>query len=757
MERHHEFYLTKPAKKWDDGLPLGNGRLGAMIMGKVNEETIFINEETIWYGKDRDRKNPDTKKHLEEIRSLLYEGKVEEAQFLAKMAITSTPKYMTPYQPAGDMRICLKGHHGKVENYRRSLNLDHAMAEVSYEMDGRKYKREHFVSHKYQVFVTRLTTEHPEGMTLSVNMSRKPFEQCTEAISKDTVCNYGICGAEGISYFTGITLDAGENAADTIGDFVYVRNAGEIVIYLACGTDFADPEYKKHCLERLEKAKEAGYENIYEEHLKEYEALYGRMELSIEGAHEFLKEMPADEMLAQVKEGDDGNVPYLMELLFHYARYLMISSSYDCLLPSNLQGIWNGEFVPPWQSEFTININTEMNYWMAEKCGLPECHLPLFAQVKRMVPKGQKTAEMLYGCRGFVAHHNTNIWANTDPEGIFDASPVWPMGAAWLSLHFYEHYRYTQDKAFLKQEALPVMREAIRFFEDYLTEGPDGYLLTGPSLSPENTYRSSVGEKGALCMGPAMDIEILHQLFGEYLKGCEILNLSEEESDAEKIRKIYEKLPPIRITEDGRIMEWQEAYEEMEPGHRHISHLYALHPGYEITEEKKELFAAARKTLEHRLTFGGGHTGWSRAWITCFWTRLKDGKEVGESMKKMLSSCIKDNLLDTHPPFQIDGNFGIGEAILESLVQSQNDYIEFLPALPPDWKSGRVRGMMLRGCIKADFSWENGKMKELFLTAGEDAAGQCKNEEIKEQSVKLRYNGLEKEIVLIKKQKTKVI
>jgi alpha-L-fucosidase 2 len=742
MERHHEFYLTKPAKTWDEGLPLGNGRLGAMILGKVNEETIFINEETIWYGKDRDRKNPDTLKHLSKIRSLLFEGKVEEAQFLAKMAMTSTPKYMNPYQPAGDMRLCFKGIHGKPENYERRLDLDHALAEVSFQLNGFSYQREHFVSHQYQVFATRLTTDCPEGMTLSVNMSRKPFEENTGAVSQDTVSNYGVCGPEGISWFTGITMTADVPTA-TIGDFVYVKNAREIVIYLACATDFVEKDYQKRVLERLETAKKAGYETIRTAHIREYQELYGRMELSINES--LSPELPMNELLDSVKRGEEQYVPYLAEQLFAYARYLMIGSSYDCVLPSNLQGIWNGDFVPPWQSEFTININTEMNYWMAEKCGLSECHLPLFAQVKRMIPKGQKTAKELYGCRGFVAHHNTNIWANTDPEGIFDASPVWATGAAWLSLHFYEHYRYTLDQEFLRKEALPVMREVIRFYEDYLTENPEGYLVTGPSLSPENTYRSQTGEIGALCMGPAMDMEILRQLFREYLEGCEILKLSEEESDEKKIRKILEKLPPIRLTSDGRIREWQEEYEEMEPGHRHISHLYALHPGYEITEEKEELFQAAKKTLEARLSHGGGHTGWSRAWITCFSARLKDGKAVGENIQKMLAVCIKDNLLDIHPPFQIDGNFGVGEAILESLAQSHSGYLEFLPALPPAWKTGSVRGMILRAGIQADFSWKDGCLTKLNLTAKDD------------REVCIRYNGTEKRIALSKGQKTELI
>ena len=435
LKNRHEIKLKKPARYWDDGLPIGNGRLGAMVMGKVNEETIYLNEETIWYGRDLDRKNPDTGKYLDQIRELLFAGEVEKAQFLAKMAITSTPKYMNPYQPAGDLRICMYHHKGKAEQYERRLLLEEAVAVVSYQMNGYTYKREHLVSQKYQVVAIRLSTDCPQGLTFSVNMSRKPFEEHTESIGEDTVCNYGECGPGGVCYFTGVKLVSPEKKAESIGDFTWIRGVKEACIYVACGTDFADPDYRAHCQKRLDEAANAGFETIFMEHQKTFSGLYNRMGFSL-GTQDVPKEA-TDELLNEVKNGDHTHLKYLTETLFHYARYLMISSSYDCLMPSNLQGIWNGEYAPPWQCEFTININTEMNYWIAEKCQLPECHLPLFAQVKRMIPKGKKTAEALYGCRGFCAHHNTNLWANTDPEGIFDASPVWSTGAAWLSLHFF--------------------------------------------------------------------------------------------------------------------------------------------------------------------------------------------------------------------------------------------------------------------------------------------------------------------------------
>ena len=768
--------LDKPARRWDDGLPVGNGRLGAMVLGKINEETLHINEETLWYGPDRDRKNPDALAHLADIRELLNKGETEEAQFLAKMALTSMPKYVNPYQPAGDLRICFLKHSGKVSGYLRQLDLEEAVACVSYEMDGVSYKREILASFNYQVLAVKLTSNEKNKLNLSINISRKPFEEHTGKIDCRTTGNWGRCGAEGVQYFLGARLDSPDGKVSAIGDFIYVRNASVVYIYIAAATDFMGrTDYKESVLEALDRAQEASYEKIRTEHVVHYRSLYDRISLSVNDTEKDSRftSLPANQLLAELRQGRTEFRDYLALLLFNYGRYLMISSSYGCLLPANLQGIWNGSFEPPWQSEFTININTEMNYWMAEKCGLPECHMPLFHLLDRMVEKGKATATRLYGCEGFCAHHNTNLWANTDPEGIFDASPIWPMGGAWLSLHLYEHYLYTLDRQFLRSRALPVMREAIRFFRDYLCENNDGLLVTGPSLSPENTYISKTGARGSLCMGPSMDIQILRQLFSWYIEGCGLAgnedgtvegctmadtgDINEEcvmagfEDGTERCalagtedeilavaRSMLLKLPETKITSDGRIMEWQEEYDEPEPGHRHISHLYGLHPGNEIVENKPLLFHAAEKTLEHRLAHGGGHTGWSRAWITCFYARLKKGREVLESMEALFKHSIQDNLLDTHPPFQIDGNFGFVEAVLESLIQSHNSYIEVLPALPPAWRKGKLAGVRLRGGLTADLSWNEGILESFALVS---AAA---------QTVEIRY-GEKRRSVLLKK------
>ena len=708
--------LDKAARRWDDGLPIGNGRIGAMVMGKVNDETIIINEETLWFGPERNRKNPDAFINIEEIRKLLLNGEVSRASFLAKMSMTSTPKYNNPYQPAGDLRLCFLGHQDKVTEYKLELDIDNAMAHTQYCMNGIHYWRKILVSSTYNVLAIELTCDPGTKMTLSANMSRKPFEENTGKLDDRTVGNWGENGTGGVNYFTGVRMNTMGGSVHTMGDFVYAEGAEKIYIYLTSATDFGGRKnYKEECIKRLDVAEKVGFEAINEDHIREFHKLYNRMSLHINDT--VTPELTTEKMLTKLKTGDTQNLDYLTLLLFHYARYLMISSSYNCTLPANLQGIWNGSFEPPWQSEFTININEEMNYWFVEKSNLPECHMPLFDLIDRLVENGKVTAKEIYGCRGFCAHHNTNLWACTDIEGIFDASPFWMMGGAWLSLHLYEHYLFTQDKAFLINRALPVMREAIRFFEDYLYEDKDGYLLTGPSLSPENKYRSSRGDKGALCMAPTMDSMILRQLITWYLEGARIVG---DEKERFLIETMLNKLPPTRISKDGRVMEWYQDYEEMEPGHRHISHMYGLHPGNEITEQKPELFEAARKTIEYRLSHGGGHTGWSKAWMTCFFARLKDGEMVQKNLMELLQVSIQNNMLDVHPPFQIDGNFGIAEAILESLVQSHAGYIDILPALPKEWIKGELTGIRLRGGITGDMSWEENCLKQFTVTADKD-------------------------------------
>ncbi|MCI8622494.1 MAG: glycoside hydrolase family 95 protein [Provencibacterium sp.] len=705
-------WLDMPAKKWDNGLPIGNGRLGAMVLGAVEEEILALNEETMWYGGPLQRENPDAAVHIAQIRDLLQKGAVEEAAFLAKTALTSTPKYLSPYLPAGDLRLCFSGHSGEVRDYRRELSLSKALAKVSYTLNGFAYERAYFVSRAWNVVAVRLTGERP--LTVAVNLNRRPYEERSGKLDGRTVFLEGQCGAEGVRYFGAARMACEGGTVETMGDYLVARQAQAVTLYVSFATDFGGrTDYRAHCLGCLDGASTTGYEALLKRHLRDHTELYNRVSFSL-GVP--LPDAPTSQLLSRLREGGDARA--LSTLLFHFGRYLLIASSSYCQLPATLQGLWNGSYTPAWESKYTININTEMNYWPAEPCALPECHLPLFDLVERMAERGEHTARAVYGCGGFVAHHNTNLWADTAIEGILDTSPIWPMGGAWLSLHLYEHFLYTQDEEFLRERALPVLRKAVTFFTEYLTPAADGTLLSGPSVSPENRYISRTGQRGALCMAPTMDSQILRELFSGYLAACRRLDV--EEALCARVREALAKLPETVIAGDGRIREWHEDVQEVEPGHRHISHLFGLHPGTQITKETPELFEAAKKTLSYRLAHGGGHTGWSRAWILCMYARLCEGKEAEDHLRALLERSIQDNLLDVHPPFQIDGNFGAAAGIVEMLVQSHNPYIELLPALPPSWTEGKLTGIRLRGGFQMDFSWKGGVLEEATLTALKD-------------------------------------
>lgn len=697
------YWLDRPAQDWEEALPIGNGRLGASVWGCVDNERITINEEGMWYGGRRERKNAQSRKYVDEIRKLLLEGKVEDAEFLCQMAMTSTPKYIRPYQMACDLNFLFFHRHEPIRAYRRQLDLDRAVAEVSYEVGDTVYTREFFVSAGYQVLAMRLTATGPDRLRFQFNINRRPFERFSGGNGTDSIYLKGQCG-DGVEYYGSAVIGSHDGSSCQIGDYLAVQNATQAVIYFDCETSFSQKEPQKECAERLRKAVEAGYENIREAHRKEYGGLFNRMGLTLEKT-DFWRE-PVSELLRRTQELPVRR--YLTQLLFAFGRYLMICSSYRCRLPANLQGIWNGSYTPRWESKYTININLEMNYWMVDSCGLSECFQPFVELLGRIVENGRATAAEIYGCRGSVAHHNTDCYGNSDLEGLPASAYMWPMGEVWLSLHLYDHYLYTMDEAFLREVTLPVLEENIRFFYDFLYRSKDGSWLCGPSVSPENTYRTADGQIASITMAPAMDNEILWELCTDYLEGAGRVGKTGE--TVLMASEILRHLPAIALTEDGRIREWHQDYEETEKGHRHISHLFALYPGNQIHRETPKLLQAAKRTLQTRLENGGGHTGWSRAWLICMFARLGDGRSVGENIRLFLEKSTKENLYDSHPPFQIDGNFGFCAGVVEALAQREGRDIYLLSAAPEEWEDGAVRGLRLKGGLELDMVWEGKKL-----------------------------------------------